>query len=410
MAANNPPITENKYSPTKIKLIFILFVIISFLVAFVAGGFLLGRGNNTGTKNGGLNLQIAGIACPEGAVFTKIPINSSKILSVTPLGNLNPPDHTTPTDHIYLVVKPNNEIHKEFATVVFAPSDITISQITRQTIKQNGRVVNEDYAIDFMPCRDIQAKFGHVTKLSQKLADLAQQNKSDCQTRIPRPSDEYSYCRINLNNTKIPSGEEIGEAGGGSATGLDFWAMDFRKKALNFANPSRYSDYQLHTACAVDLFDDTSKETLSQKFGRYEKKRIQEPLCGQFNQDVLGTLQGNWTGGDGLIDMPEAWSKSLSLIHDNVDPKIGVVSIGGTISVPSKIQFAPASTGTTNREFSEIKDEQIYCYRGESIGINSRLTGRILIQLIGPSKLKAEYQDTDCGQPLRFNSPTLYQR
>ena len=359
-------------------------------------------------KMGGIDSQLIGSDCPQSFVFTTIPIDPKKILSVTPLGHLNPPDHTTPTDHIYLVVKENNDVHPEFATEVMSPSDITIQTITKQTITSSGQIQNQDFSIDFSPCSQIQAKFGHVTNLSSKLSSVIK-GQGNCQSSHPRPGDDYSYCRYDIN-LKIPSGESIGEAGGGKATGLDFWVIDYRGKELNFANPTRYNKVQLHTVCPVDLFDKSSKEILRSKFGRYEQKRVAEPLCGEFNQDKLGTAQGNWTTASGYIDRPEAWSKSLSLVHDNVDPTVGIINIGGTIASPTKIQFTPTSSGTTNREFSQVKDGQIYCYKGQPVGLNSQQSGRVLIQLVSNSQLRVENQNGDCESSLNFNSPTLYQR
>ena len=100
----------------------------------------------------------------------------------------------------------------------------------------------------------------------------------------------------------------------------------------------------------------------------------------------------------------------MSLVHDNVDPTIGVVSIGGTITNPTKIQFSPGSSGTINRDLNQVKDEQIYCYEGQSIGQRSQLSGRVLIQLISSSRLKVEYQNEGCDKSLKFNSPTIYPR
>lgn len=386
---------------------FALFIILGIVVLFVI--FLVFKIPQQAQKIGHLVSQVGGSACSDGPIFTKIPIDPQKILSVTPLGNLNPPDHTIPTDHIYLVVKNNNEIHPEMATTVFSPSDITISTITHTTTKKSGKEFSNDYSIDFSPCKDIQAKFGHVTKLSTKLKSLIEQSKGDCQTRNPRPEDKYTYCRFNLN-TKVSSGEEIGEAGGGTSTGLDFWAIDFRTPELNFVNPKRYSSYQLHTVCPIDLFEKSPKDILSEKFGRYEKKRTIEPSCGQINQDVAGTIQGNWTTADGYIDMPEAWSKALALVHDNADPSLGMISIGGIITTPTKIQFTPTVSGTTNRDFNQVRDDQIHCYEGQSVGVNSKQSGRVLIQLMGQSKLNVEYQKGGCDKPFKFNAPTVYQR
>ncbi len=386
----------------------VALVLLGIVCLFAVVFFLFGA-THTGSKIVRFGSQMNGPECSSGAIFTTIPINPQKILSVTPLGNLNPPDHTIPTDHIYLVVKNNNEIHPEFATAVFAPADITISTITHTVSMKNGKEFSNDYSLDFFPCKDVQGKFGHMTKLSPKLTQVTQSNQGNCQTQHPRPEDEYTYCRFDLN-TKVSAGEQLGEAGGGTPTSLDFWAIDFRSKELVFANKSRYTPYQLHTACPVDLFEQSKKDTLSLKFGMYEKKRTIEPLCGRIDQDVIGTAQGNWTTAQGYIDMPEAWSKSISLIHDNVDPTVGILSIGGIITSPAKIQFVPLTSGTINREFSQVTDNQIYCYEGQSIGFNSQSRGRVLIQLINSSNLKVEYQNSSCQNNFQFTNPTTYHR
>lgn len=355
--------------------------------------------------------QVTGPSCPDGPIYTTSPIDPKHLLSVTPLGNLNPPDHTIPTDHIYLVTKANNEIHPELARKVVAPADITISRISHSIAKKSGKIFTDDYSIDFSSCKDIQAKFGHVTKLSEKVADLIKDQPGDCRVDHPRPEDEYTYCRIGID-LALKAGEELGEAGAGLATGLDFWTMDFRSKPLEYANPSRFREEQLHIVCPIDLFEPSLKQILSEKFGRYEQKRTVEPLCGSVNQDIAGTAAGNWiTTKDGLIDQPEAWGKSLALVHDNVDPTVGVVVIGGVIAKPQKIQFNPTQSGNTNREFSEVKaKDQIYCYEGGMISQYSNQKGRILIQMTDETSLKVEYQSSGCQDNFQFVNPTTYYR
>ena len=38
--------------------------------------------------------------------FTTYPVDFERIRSITPLGNLNPPGHTFPTDHMYFNIDP----------------------------------------------------------------------------------------------------------------------------------------------------------------------------------------------------------------------------------------------------------------------------------------------------------------
>src|SRR4029079_5020668 len=59
--------------------------------------------------------------------FRASPIAPSAIEFIAPLGNLNPPDHTLPTDHIYLYHRLTNPSSP--ARPVVAPADGTIQTI-----------------------------------------------------------------------------------------------------------------------------------------------------------------------------------------------------------------------------------------------------------------------------------------
>jgi hypothetical protein len=59
--------------------------------------------------------------------FRASPIALSAIEFIAPLGNLNPPDHTLPTDHIYLYHRLNNQAAPP--RTVVAPADGTVQTI-----------------------------------------------------------------------------------------------------------------------------------------------------------------------------------------------------------------------------------------------------------------------------------------
>lgn len=358
-----------------------------------------------------LNKNADGPACSDNLVYTVSPIAPEKILSIIPLGNIGAPDHILPTDHIYLMVKNDNNVDPSKAVPVSAPADIIVTNITSHKTLRNGKVFSDDYYIEFSPCKDIKARFDHVTALPPKLMNLLSQNKGECEKNNPRPGDEFSYCRYNVKQ-EIKAGEELGKAGGGTSTALDFWTQDFRLKKLEYANPKRYFEDQFYITCPIDYFEPSLKKTLSEKFGSWSgQKRTAEPLCGEVNQDIKGTAQGNWTSGDGYIDMPEHWVERLALAHDNVDPNIGIIAIGGVISKSVKIQFPFAQTGLKNRNFSQVTaDGNIYCYEGETNSMEEVPKGRVLIQLTDKVSLKVEYQQKSCDESTSFSSPTVYRR
>lgn len=357
--------------------------------------------------------QFFGAGCPEGAVFTTTPIQSTDLISIVPLGNLNPPDHTIPTDHIYLQIKNNNEIDPSASKKVVSPGEMSITKISRSKAVKKGEIFTDDYSLDFSPCKDVEGKFGHLTKLSENLKNTYESSKPKCQVERPRPEDEYTYCSVDLD-LKVKSGQLIGEAGGGRPTGLDFWLTDFRQKPLLFANPQRYRKDQFYVACPLDLFGLDIKKQLYEKLGRNgDNSRTIEPRCGQIDQDIAGTAQGNWMTGEGLLDEPKNWGKTLSLVHDNANPKIGVASIGGVIGQPGRIEFEPKDEGNINREFNQVKpDGKIYCYEGKIIRPNGgqKQSERLVLQLTSETQLKIEIQTGQCGPDISFSNPTVYER
>lgn len=356
-----------------------------------------------------------GPGCAAGGVFTAPPMAPADFLSITPLGNLNPPDHTVPTDHIYVVIKENNTIDPAYDKTVRAPGDIVIQSMSHNTAKKQGAVFSDDYAIDFSPCNDVRINFGHVTTISPQLQAAFEAARPSCNTQVPRPGDDYTYCRADLNYT-MKAGEIIGTAGGGASTGLDIQAIDRRVTGNPYANPSRYRSDALHFVCPLDLFDQTTKAALYEKLGSNRIKRTIEPRCGAVNQDVPGTAQGNWITGvkaNDPIDQPGNWDKSIALVHDNFNPAIGVASIGGVIGSPTIIAFVPKHDGTINREFSEVKpDGNVYCYQTDAQpgSGNVARSGSLLIQLTSATTMQAEFIPGACPGSVAFSKATTYER
>ena len=63
----------------------------------------------------------------ESVFFTVSPVTPSDFVSLVPLGNLAPPAHTFPTDHMYFFINLVSESDRELGTVrvpVYAPGDI----------------------------------------------------------------------------------------------------------------------------------------------------------------------------------------------------------------------------------------------------------------------------------------------
>ena len=107
------------------------------------------------------------------------------------------------------------------------------------------------------------------------------------------------------------------------------------------------------------------------------------------------------------------WDHHLALVHDNADPSIAAISLGGVVSDAGVWHFNPAFDGHINRDFPDVKTGAgIYCYEGLRSGRHDgpTLDGRILIQLVDDTELLIEHQSGTCRDSLVFTTPVGYQR
>ncbi len=333
-------------------------------------------------------------SCVGNSLYTISPLPLNKIDFILPLGNLNPSGHSTPSDHIYFVITRKEGSNNQEIVDLFAPGDITIYTDGKQIKSTSGKIDVVDYFIDFASCKEVYGRFGHVSDLAGQLANL---KFKDCSSYSGGTADLYEQCRANVN-IKLKAVEKLGTAGRTAA--FDFNTYDDRLPDPYVANRTR--GYNLKAACPLDYYSVETKAKLVPLLGGGDKKRTAEPVCGDVFQDKAGTLQGNWYIG--LADA--GWAEMMSLVHDHIDPTVGVISIGGVVTDPGIWQFTPQHSGTVNREFSEVTvGDIIYCYQ------SSKKTGsRFLIQLFEETKLKIEVQSGQCKDGLKLNSPTTYQR
>lgn len=359
-------------------------------------------------------------ACAD-PLLTVLPVALDGFESITPLGNFNAPDHTIPTDHIYVIFRPKpgsrGGLGSTLSAPVVSPGRLKVESITRVTAVEDGVTRSDDFKLDFRLCAPVRLYLDHVNEIAPLIAAAIAGQTGDRQESHPRPTATYRYCRFRVDLT-LGSGEPVGTGGAGNAVGIDIGATDDRSPAGAVAEPSRYSQADLHVICPLDLFAPAVREQLYARLGRPGAPRTVEPRCGTIYQDKLGTLQGNWFSGPGNANRPEMWGKSLALAHDNFDPAQGAIVIGGVLGSPGRFGFAPKHEGRVDREFSEVTDGGLYCYElpqpGPQFGAPAPLpiTERLLVSLTAPKELKVERQSSSCGSgtALAFARPTSYTR
>jgi len=227
---------------------------------------------------------------PPGAalVFSVSPIPTAAIEFITPLGNLNPPDHTFPTDHIYFYYRlfhpaaPAYEVQAPAAGTV-----VSIVQHGDQKISVRA-ATNQTYYLD------------HIT--------------------LDPPI---------VQNATIVAGQRLGVTSGRSF-GIDLGVVN-SSVTLGFINPARYGDDSLHADMPLKYFDDPLRSTL---YGFVQRSGPDKD--GQVCFDRAGTLAGNWF----LDSLPVSESSvfgagpmQIAFVRDPNDPSQPRVSIGGTLAM-----------------------------------------------------------------------------
>jgi len=312
--------------------------------------------------------------------FTIPPVPIDQIREITPLGNLNPPEHTLPTNHMYLHLA-------SLGVELRAPGDIYITSMSSTGYTETGLT---DYSIEFALCEDIQGYFLHVKTITPELAELLE----DCNARV-YGNGKYKHCWTSVDHHFVEAGTVLGTVGNEQQGNFDFGTYDYRDRKTT-ANPNRYSERSSASiVCPFDYYDKETQEALYAKVTREVA-----PKCGQVIQDVPGTLQGNWYYSEG-----EEWTEHLAFAHDNHDPNIAVISVGGVFTDAGKWEFSEQQTGVVNRKFIDVTaDGQTYCYESEG------QAGRILVKMFSDTELQIEHQHNGCSDDIAMIHPVVYSR
>ncbi len=351
--------------------------------------------------------------CSDPVLATPFTNNNENLAHLVPLGNISPPAHNLATGHIYYTLKRGFD-NVTLKTKLMAPADVRVERISYISDTRDGKLVAEDYKISMVPCKQVAIYFDHIQQLSPKLENAWKEGNPRCSESTFGANNIGRYCDkdVNLN---LKSGEGIGFAGEATPTGWDFGATDKRVPPLQFANPARYRKNELQTICPIDLFPSTMKQDLYQFFGNERRKRTEEPICGAIMQDVVGTAQGNWFDGKGSANDLEKNQKTLALIHDNFDPKMGIFVVNSQAlgAVDKKLTFTPKNSGTINREFSEVKSgDLVYCYQDEGVGYAppGTLPLSLLIRLKNEGELEVATKNSACESNSTLTNSHLFTR
>jgi hypothetical protein len=180
-------------------------------------------------------------ACTTATPFTAFPVDMARIKSIAPLGNLNPPGHTFPTDHMYFY---KNDSLTDFQ--VFAPGNITITRLATVHYDPPQGGISDDYTIEFRVCRELSGKFGHVNNLSALLwGKISPFGSAGDQVQTWTVAGRTYTSYQKSVSFSVAAGDLLGTAGLGG--GYDFWLKDTRV-TMTWVNQAWPREFQ-NTVC-----------------------------------------------------------------------------------------------------------------------------------------------------------------
>jgi hypothetical protein len=276
---------------------------------------------------------------PDTVIFKICPVDTATIVEASPLGNLNPPGHTFPSDHIGFYLKGSDPI--------------PVSAMTEGIIQKiYHNEWSDDYRIEIKHTQSIMSYFDHISNLPPNINE----------------------------GTAINTGDLMGY-GRASVSAIDIGVINYNK-INSFIIPERYHEFHLFCDDPYSYFPDSIRQILEKK-----NPRIGEPKGGKVNYDIDGTLSGNWF----LEGTPVTWEASsylygenqIAFVYDMYNAATIRISCGGTLE---GAPFVLKVIGNRPHPASVTSSSGIIEYELDS----PYLLVTMLVEMIDDRKIKVE--------------------
>lgn len=289
-------------------------------------------------------------ASPGGvAQFTVIPVAPGPGLSLTALGNLNPPGHVLPTDHVYFYGGDLSS-GSPFGTTtrdVYMPATARLAWILWSGVEAKPM---------FKVTEQFYFYFGHLVPT------------------IP----------MNVGDV-IRAGTKIGTTTPGGT--LDLGAFDYSVTRTGFLNRARYPEQTLYVVSPWKYF---TADLQQQLYAKVYRAPTAPDRDGRVDFGVAGRLVGDWflegTPADSSAG-PYGWSRTIAFVYDYYDPSQVRISIGGTIG-PAGV-WAIAAAAPRPADVTPASGMVSYLlYSPFDPGFPP--TGLLLVQMLTDASIKVE--------------------
>ena len=320
-----------------------------------------GGGGGKSDPNGGLP--------PGPGTFSASPLEVSRITDLEPLGWLNPPGHTFPTDHVYLYYawtypNPMPPPSQWPVLPVHAPGSGTVNWILATAGQPDQKVMVQ-----------MSSTFSYY--LDHVVLDPGI-----------------------VVGTKVVAGQRVGTTGSASAA-VDLGVINTQVALTGFVNPARYGS-SVNCDSPYKYFTEPLK---SQLYGLVRRSGADKD--GRIDHDVRGRLIGNWFHESvALADSmgPLAWPKEMAFVPDPNVPSKPRVSLGGSEGLRGVWRPSPGDPDFAQVSVASGKVAYRLLYLDESFPTRS---GLLIVQLLDDTRIKVQVFPGSSASDGDFTSAAL---
>ena len=252
---------------------------------------LAGCGTQGGSGGGGGgSLSLFDTSLPAGVISLEVsPVASDSYEYIVPLGNLNPSDHTLPTDHVYFTHDDATE-----TIPVYAPA---------------GGKILDIYTFSYGAEHDNRLTIGVKSAYSYYLIHLVA---------------DSSFKK----GDTVTAGQQLGVASKHAAA-VDLGVLN-RNSPQPFINTDHYVTMNIYSDAPLGYYVEPVKSQLYATV-----RRLGSDKNGKFCYDQTGKLIGGWfltgvTSAD-ITSGTAVGTKEIAFAYDNYDPNQIMISAGGTV-------------------------------------------------------------------------------
>lgn len=330
-------------------------------------------------------------------LFSEWPVKQDKLVSITPLGSMEPEKGAVfPIDRLLWQTKDSEAVvgdSRSARVQVLAPGNGWLVKVAEIEYWLADKMVDRDYAVYLAPCQEVEARFYHLQDLEPRVMEAAQINYQD-QSSYPAGglTVRMREAKVKL---KLQRGEVFGWAGGAldRRQAFDWGMVDERRKPLVFAHASMGDSKLVYTVCPLDYYPTMRQKELRAFLGDGKKTRADEPICGRIDQDIVGSLQGRWRAEK--MEQTTAEDQHVALVHDHLEPQRAVISMGTSLRKSGLkaglYYFKLKETGYVNRDFGTVTEQgRIFCYQGLQDKQGQAIQRIVLVELVDDKSIKME--------------------